>query len=85
MHELLPDAVTDPAPTWSSRCWHSTPPVPFCEALRWVVRRRGGQTGGWSEVACAVVDRQWYAPPCSTACSATRASAPGHRHHQRNP
>uniref|UniRef100_A0A0D3G4Z5 Uncharacterized protein n=1 Tax=Oryza barthii TaxID=65489 RepID=A0A0D3G4Z5_9ORYZ len=35
--------------------------APFREALRWVVRRGGGQATGWSEVACTVVDRQWYA------------------------
>uniref|UniRef100_A0A0E0DWI3 Uncharacterized protein n=1 Tax=Oryza meridionalis TaxID=40149 RepID=A0A0E0DWI3_9ORYZ len=34
---------------------------PFRKALRWVVRRGGGQAGGWSEVACAVIDRQWNA------------------------
>ncbi|KAF0908931.1 hypothetical protein E2562_030227 [Oryza meyeriana var. granulata] len=33
--------------------------APFREALRWVVRC--GQVGRWREVACLVVDGQWYA------------------------
>ncbi|KAF0913931.1 hypothetical protein E2562_025346 [Oryza meyeriana var. granulata] len=33
--------------------------APFREALRWVVRR--GQVGRWREVACVVIDGQWYA------------------------
>lgn len=87
IHERLPDAATDPGTDLVEQmlALNAACEAPFREALRWVVRRRGGQTGGWSEVACAVVDRQWYAPPCSTACSATCASAPEHRHHQRNP
>uniref|UniRef100_A0A0E0LIV7 Glycosyltransferase n=1 Tax=Oryza punctata TaxID=4537 RepID=A0A0E0LIV7_ORYPU len=70
MHERLPDAVADPGADLVEQmlALNAACEAPFREALRWVVRRGGhGQVGGWSEVACAVVDGQWYAALAAAA------------------
>ncbi|KAF0909006.1 hypothetical protein E2562_030546 [Oryza meyeriana var. granulata] len=61
MHECLPDGVTDPGADLVEQmlALNAACEAPFREALRWVVRR--GQVGRWREVACVVVDGQWYA------------------------
>ncbi|XP_040381811.1 DIMBOA UDP-glucosyltransferase BX8-like [Oryza brachyantha] len=62
MHERLPDAATDPGADLVGQmlALNAACEAPFREALRAEVRRgQAGRSGG--EVACAVVDGQWYA------------------------
>jgi hypothetical protein len=72
IHERLPDAATDPGTDLVEQmlALNAACEAPFREALRRVVR-----VGGWSEVACAVVDGQWYWYAALTAAAEVGVAA----------
>uniref|UniRef100_A0A0E0E9I7 Glycosyltransferase n=1 Tax=Oryza meridionalis TaxID=40149 RepID=A0A0E0E9I7_9ORYZ len=72
IHERLPDAATDPGTDLVEQMLvlNAACEAPFREALRRVVR-----VGGWSEVACAVVDGQWYWYAALTAAAEVGVAA----------